>query len=69
MAKQIGEPLISLAIGSVLRACGYDEGKYFAFGAAVLFINQTMIDAYNERRSDDMRDGMIEGHYIMDKSR
>jgi len=68
-AKRIGEPLISLLAGMALIGCGFDEGKYFAFGAVALIANQVLIDLYDQRRIDDLRDGKIEGQYLMDKAR
>jgi hypothetical protein len=66
-AKRFGEPLISLAFGIALLAYGYYEGKYFVFGAAALAANQTLIDQYDRRRVDSMRDAMIEGRYLLNQ--
>jgi len=64
-AKRFGEPLISLAFGLLLLWLGYDEGKYFAFGALALAMNQGIIDRYDHRRVDDLRNGMLESQHLM----
>jgi len=68
-AKRFGEPLISFALGLGLLWYGFPEGKYFAFGAIALAMNQAIIDRYNNRRVDDLRDGMIESRHLMGQLR
>jgi hypothetical protein len=68
-AKRFGEPVISLIVGLGLLRLGYDEGKYFALGAVVLFMNQSLVGQYERRRVDDMRDGMIGSSYLMSQLR
>jgi hypothetical protein len=64
-AKRFGEPLICFLFGMALIGCGYDEGKYFAFGTAALIANQALIELFDRRRIDDMRDGTIESEFLM----
>ena len=68
-ARQIGEPLIAFVIGIAMIACGFDEGKYFAFGSGAMAINEALLQFREQRTVDDMRDGMIEGRYFMGRAR
>jgi len=68
-ARRFGEPLIAFAVGMGLILYGYQEGKYFVFGAVALIVNQSLIDMQERRRVDDMRDGMIEGRYFLGRAR
>ena len=65
VAKAFGEPLISFTVGAVMLANGFQEGKYFAFGALAMVVTNSINEMQQRRRVEEMRDGMIEGRYLM----
>jgi hypothetical protein len=69
IARRVGEPLIAFVFGIGLIACGFDEGKYFAFGAGAMAISASIVDFQEQRRVEDTRDAMIEGRYYTQRAR
>jgi hypothetical protein len=63
-AKCFGEPVIAALAGSAMLLFGYDEGKYFIFGAVAMMANATFEQRYARQRIDDLNDGIIEGQVI-----